>query len=61
MISSAYMMVLVSVPQAKKLAIHWTVSFCTNCAIVIGNISTDDAKMIGITPAWFTFRGICVV
>ena len=45
------MTVLVTVPHAKKLAIHWTVSFCTNCAMVIGNISTDEAKMMGMTPA----------
>ena len=27
----------------------------------IGKYSTDDAKMIGITPAWFTFNGMYVL
>ena len=28
-----------------------------NCTTVIGNISTLDANIIGITPAGFTFSG----
>ena len=45
----AYIMVLVTVPHANHPAIICTVSFCTNCAIVIGNISTDEAKMMGLS------------
>ena len=36
----------------------FTQGMSTNWPIVTGNISTEDAKMIGITPAWLTFKGM---
>ena len=31
-----------------------------NCAIITGNCISDDAKIIGITPAVLTFNGMFV-
>ena len=32
--------------------------FWLNCAAIAGRYSSDEAKMTGMTPAWFTFSGM---
>ena len=40
---------------------HFTHSLWTKLATVAGNINSDEAKMGGMTPAVFTYRGRKVV